>query len=238
MSYHRKSKSKVHAKRSKSSPSRKSKSRKSKSSESKARKSKSRELKSRKEKYYKKGGSLAYNLVNQAANSPPVLNDFVTSPRIRDGPNADRFAYGSKSQCGGSDAYDMVMKDLSSASNTNSFPAGFSALPKGFNVENGMKSLNLYQPSGGFRKSNKKSKRSKYSNLNKKSKKSYNSKRIAKGGSSDFMSTWYSQGPINNMSAKDYPTLFNPPNLGSAGSGAPMGTLEGASVSKTGAPII
>ena len=75
-------------------------------------------------------------------------------------------------------------------------------------------------------------------------------KKNMKGGGSDWIMSNYSQGNINapaqpfswtgqfgvsQPSARDI--LMNPPTLGLAGSGYPMGSLEGANVRMTGAPL-
>jgi hypothetical protein len=197
-----------------------------------------------------RGGSLASELVNQAANSPPVMNDFITSPRVRDGPMADDFV----TQYGGSEASDMVMSNLKNSAKTNKFP-------EGFNVKGDISSLNTYQPSGGSRKSRghksrngrkargRKS-RGRKSRSSRKSYSSCNSTKM-KGGGSDWISSQYSLGSYNGpeMSAGDVAKFgsslagsranyMNPPNLGSAGSGTPMGSLEGANVRMTGSPLI
>jgi hypothetical protein len=199
-----------------------------------------------------RGGSPASDLVNQAANSPPVRDDFVTSPRIRDGPMAE--PYGG--QCGGSDASDMVMEKLANTSTTNKFP-------EGMNVNGNMESLNLYQPSGGSRKSRKshksrkslkggkkgKTNKNKKNGKNRTKSKNTNSKRrMMKGGGSDWMSSQYSLGSYNAAEASVAPfsqsaaasrnDYMNPPTLGLAGSGAPMGALEGANVRMVGSPLV
>ena len=169
-------------------------------------------------KNHQKGGSPASNLVHEALDaSPHVKNDFVTSPRIREGPMK-----------GGSTASDMVMTHLNTNAKTNSFLNDKS-------IEGDMNSLNLYQPSGGSRKSKGKSRKM----------------RKMSGGGSDWISSQYSLGSYNQaeMSAEDVAKFsqsasgsradyMNPPNLGLAGSGSPMSDLEGANVSKAGAPLV
>ena len=200
-----------------------------------------------------KGGSPASDLVNQASKSPAVVNDFVTNPRVRDGPMADTYS----GQCGGSDASKMVMAQLGNESITNSYP-------KGFNVKGNMKSLNLYQTTGGNRKNKKNNKNKKNTKNNKshkqnnnknrknnKSSNSRNSRKNMRGGGSDWISSQYSLGSYNGpeMSAGDVAKFshstagsranyMTPPHLGSAGSGSPMGSLEGANVRMTGAPLV
>jgi hypothetical protein len=200
-----------------------------------------------------KGGSPASNLVNEAVKAHPhVKNDFVTSPRIREGPMK-----------GGSKASNMVMSHLNADAKTNSF---IGSKP----IKGNMDSLNLYQPSGGARKSKSKSRKSRKSKGKSKGKsrkskgksrkskgKSRKSKgksrrvRKMKGGGSDWISSQYSLGSYNQaeMSAEDVAKFsqseagsradyMNPPNLGLAGSGSPMSALEGANVSKAGAPLV
>ena len=195
---------------------------------------------------HQKGGSPASNLVNEAVKAHPhVKNDFVTSPRIREGPMK-----------GGSKASDMVMSHLNAHAKTNSF---VDSKP----IKGNMDSLNLYQPSGGSRKSKGKSRKSKGKSRKSKGKsrkskgKSRKSKgksrrvRKMKGGGSDWISSQYSLGPYNQaeMSAEDVGKFsqsaagsrtdyMNPPNLGLAGSGSPMSSLEGANVTKAGAPLV
>ena len=212
--------------------------------------------KSRSKRQHQGGGSPASDLVNMAANSSPVKEDYVTSPRIRDGTMAE--SYGG--QCGGSDASTMVMNQLANNSTTNTFP-------EGLNVKGNMDSLNLYQPSGGSRKSRKhtkgrkshkkakgrKSKKSRKSNKSHKSRKSLKSSKshkrsMMKGGASDWMSSQYSLGSYNaseagvgqfsQSAAASRADYMNPPNLGLAGSGAPMGALEGAGVRSIGSPLV
>ena len=70
-----------------------------------------------------------------------------------------------------------------------------------------------------------------------------------KGGSA-WIASQYSLGNINsagmNTGTGDFSvsegvsrdTLMNPPTLGLAGSGYPMGALEGANVNSVGAPLV
>ena len=200
-----------------------------------------------------RGGSPASDLVNQASLGPPVKDDFITSPRIRDGPNADKFG----AHYGGSGESDLVMKQLGDCVTTNKYPLGY-------NVKASMDSLNMYKPSGGSRKNKKKNKNKKFSKHSshsshnkkqsrkyKKSQNSKNKRRSMRGGGSDWITSQYSLGSYNapEMSAGDVSQFshatagsradyMNPPHLGSAGSGYPMGSLEGANVHMTGAPLV
>ena len=202
-----------------------------------------------------RGGSYASDLVMAAANGPVVRNDFVSDPRVRDGPNADYIGLGgsTSNQTGGSAASDMTMENLKDLAKTNKYV-------EGWKVQGDMNSLNTYQPSGGTRKSkshknnkrNHKSKnhKSNKSNSNSKSKtkranKSKNNKRrknnhnhnhnhVIKGGSSDYMASYYS---LNGNVAR--PNIaWDPATRDLAGSGAPMVALEGANVSRSGSPIV
>jgi hypothetical protein len=187
------------------------------------------------------GGSPASDLVNQASKSPAVVNDFVTSPRVRDGPTADTYS----GQCGGSDASKMVMSQLGNEYITKSYPTGY-------NVKGNMKSLNLYQTTGGTRKNHKTCGDRKNKSKSKSRKhKNNKSRKNMRGGGSDWISSQYSLGSYNGpeMSAGDVAKFshsqagtradyMTPPNLGSAGSGHGMGPLEGANVRMTGSPLV
>ena len=187
-----------------------------------------------------KGGSPASDLVMQSTLAEPIMNDYISAPRIRDGSES------SGCQMGGSEASDMVMSQLPDKAQTVGYP-------EGFNVKGNINSLNTYLPSGGSvikkqrkgRKSRKSRKgRKGYNNLSKKNKKSKN---IMRGGS-DWISSQYSLGNINNTlgdtsqfsvsQGVDRNTLMNPPTLGLAGSGSPMGDLEGGNVRMVGAPLV
>ena len=117
---------------------------------------------------------------------------------------------------GGSKASDMVMSHLNADAKTNSF---FGSKP----IKGNMDSLNLYQPSGGSRKSKRGSRKSKRKSRKSKRKsrkskgksrkssksngKSRKSRRVRKmkGGGSDWISSQYSLGSYNQaeMSAED-----------------------------------
>ena len=213
---------------------------------SKSSKSKIQVKKSKTRKH--RGGSYASDLVMAAANGPAVMNDYVTSPRVRDGPNADNIGLaGTKgNQCGGSAASDMTMENLSDSAKTIKYV-------EGWKVQGDMNSLNTYQPSGGKRKSkshksikhksnkhktnksNSKSKRSSKSKNNKNKRNNNNKhKHIIKGGASDYMASYYS---LNSNVAR--PNIaWDPATRDLAGSGAPMLALEGANVSRAGSPLV
>lgn len=195
-----------------------------------------------------KGGSPQSDIVMNDSMKAGVLNDYINNPRIRQSGYDDSFA-SPMCQGGGSSASDMVMANMDTATDTKAYPAE----PK---VVGNMNSLNLYQTTGGARrrrnykrnsknnkKNNKQSKKSKRSNKR-------SNKRSQRGGASDWIMSNYSQGNINapaqplswtnefgvsQPSARDM--LMNPPSLGLAGSGYPMGSLEGANVRMTGAPV-
>ena len=204
-----------------------------------------------------RGGSPASTLVMQDTMNPPVMNDYVTSPRIRESWYDDSLA-GIEPRCnqmGGSPSSDLVMEQLNSVPETKTYPDGWK-------VKGNMNSLNLYETTGGSRKKNnklskqskgkqgrKQSKKSKKSRKNKNSKHSRrnNRTRSQRGGASDWIMSQYSLGPNNNpeastsMFSQSTATLrndyMNPSTLGLAGSGYPMGSLEGANVRSVGAPL-
>jgi hypothetical protein len=210
-------------------------------------KSKIRVKKSKTRKH--RGGSYASDIVMAAANGPAVRNDFVSDPRVRDGPNADYMSLEGamvNSQKGGSESSDMTMKNLLDIAKTNKYV-------EGWKVKGDINSLNTYQPSGGKRKSkhrkshkrNHKSKNHKSNKSNSKSKRANKSKNNKNnrnhnrnhnhiGGASAYMADFYAKD-----SNKPQPNeMWNPPSRDSAGSGYPMGALEGANVGKIGAPIV
>ena len=232
-------------------------------------KTKSRSQKSKNRKYANKlqrGGSPASTLVMRDTMNPPVMNDYVTSPRIRE-PWYDGSLSSLKShyQSGGSPASDLVMNQLTDSPVTQDYP-------NGWKVQGDMNSLNLYATTGGARRKRSKSKRkqtTKNSNLKSKSKsnttnkkknsnysrknknknknRSRNNKLNQRGGS-DWISSQYSLGPNNypeattsmfsHSGATPRSDYMNPASLGLAGSGYPMGSLEGANVQHMGAPLV
>ena len=180
-----------------------------------------------------KGGSPASSLVMEATTESPLMNDFIP----RTGNNSS-----SCSMSGGSSASDMVSANLMDNAKTVSYP-------EGFNVTGNINSLKLYAPIGGSRKGKmgSKSKKSRKHKKSKKSKKSRSHKHMMRGGS-DWISSQYSLGNINNQmnNTADFSSaqgvsrdiLMNPPTMGLAGSGSPMGALEGANVQSVGAPLV
>lgn len=157
-------------------------------------------------------------------------------------------------QHGGSPASDMVGAQINQKALTD-------VVPEACPLKGNMNSLNLYQPTGGarrsHRKSHRKSKRSHSKSHRKshsKSKRSHrkshrNNKKTMRGGGSDWIMSQYSQGNINapetdmwKQFSASAPSgrndLMNPPTLGLAGSGAPMSGLEGANVRTVGSPLV
>lgn len=205
------------------------------------------------------GGSPASTLVMRDTMNPPVMNDYVTSPRIRESWYDDSLA-GIEPRCsqmGGSPSSDLVMEQLEGVPQTKAYP-------NGWQVKGDMNSLNLYETTGGSRrrqskgrKHNKGKKGHKKSNKNNsRSRKNKNSKRSRRnnrtrsqrGGASDWIMSQYSLGPNNNpeastsmfsqSTATPRSEYMNPSTLGLAGSGYPMGALEGANVRSVGAPLV
>ena len=199
-----------------------------------------------------KGGSPASSLVMDSTTGAPVMNDYIAFPRIRDGTSGSS---GSGCMTGGSTASDMVMSNLTDNAQTDAYL-------QGFDVKGDINSLNTYKLTGGLRKrrgskghKGKKSRTSKKFDKSKKNKsrkhKNNNHKHMMRGGhASDWISSQYSLGNINNASMNsstgdfsasqgvDRNTIMNPPTLGLAGSGYPMGSLEGANVNSVGAPLV
>jgi len=207
-----------------------------------------------------KGGSPASKLVMEATTDMPVMNDYISSPRIRDS-NSSNMAGGGTSGSGSGLASSMVMSQLTDDAKTVEYP-------KGFNVTGDMNSLNLYAPSGGSRRKGNKGNK-KNSKSHKKNSKSYKVQKGSKGKKNKsrknsksrknnhtmrggYGSAWiasqYSLGNINNQMGSvgdfsasqgvDRNTLMNPPTMGLAGSGSPMSSLEGANVRSVGSPLV
>ncbi len=179
------------------------------------------------------GGSPASKLVMRDSELPTVMNDYVTSPRIR-----EKSYDNTLPQFGGSPAYDLVMSKLTSEQKAQQYPDELK-------VKGDINSLNLYQTTGGAHKH--KNKKNRKSRKSRHSSKSRNSKSVQRGGMSAWMSSQYSLGNINaphsglsgNFTESSIPShnsLMNPPNMGLAGSGSPMTALEGGTQSRVGAP--
>jgi hypothetical protein len=198
------------------------------------------------------GGSPASSLVMSSFDSPPVMNDYVVDPRIS---NSDVNG-GDIGGCkfGGGTASDMVLSQLNDVAQTADYA-------EGYKVTGDINSLNLYAPSGGAKKnkrSNKKRSNKNKSNKNLNNKPHRNKKNSSKknkhvmrgGHASDWISSQYSLGSVNgasmdtntgdfsNSQGVSRDIIMNPPTLGLAGSGYPMGALEGANVSSVGAPLL
>ena len=222
--------------------------------------SKSKSRKMRTKSRAQKGGSPASSIVmSDATMNPPVMNDYAGPDRIRDSwydPSLTALEPKCGGQAGGSLSSDLVMEQLTQKPKTEPFNPAWS--PKG-----DMNSLNLYETTGGARRrrtrrtSHKNKNTSRRSNSRRKSKRN-NTKRNSKlrishqqrGGASDWIMSQYSLGPNNNpeqpgswvgqfsqSAATGRNDYMNPSTLGLAGSGYPMGSLEGANVSRVGAPI-
>jgi hypothetical protein len=200
-----------------------------------------------------KGGSPASNsLMNDATKNPPVVNDYIVPPRIRDSWYDATLSNSTGGQSGGSLASDLVNENITKTPETKPYDAAWS--PKG-----DMNSLNLYETTGGARRRRRSyRKNSKRASKRRSSKRRSSKRRISnnrsvkqRGGGSDWIMSQYSLGPSNNpeqsagwvgnfsasgaTSRADY---MNPSTLGLAGSGAPMGSLEGANVRQIGSPLV
>ena len=86
------------------------------------------------------GGSPASKLVMRDSELPTVMNDYVTSPRIR-----EKSYDNTLPQFGGSPAYDLVMSNLTSEQKAQQYPDDLK-------VKGDINSLNLYQTTGGSHK--------------------------------------------------------------------------------------
>ena len=94
------------------------------------------------------GGSPASKLVmHDATVAPPVMNDYITSPRIREPGHSNSLA----NLAGGSLASDLVNEQLNENATTKAYQPSWN--PKG-----DMNSLNLYQTTGGARRKSRNSK--------------------------------------------------------------------------------
>ena len=181
-----------------------------------------------------RGGSPASQLVMDASVATPLTTDII--PRTGDIPSC---------QSGSGQASDMVMSNLLDDAKTVAYP-------ESQRVAGDINSLNTYQITGGSKKkrnSKRKHSKRKHSKRNNKTRNNKNSKnRRSLRGGSDWISSQYSLGPVNNPDAATtgFSTssgvansmLMNPPNIGLAGSGSAMSELEGANVRNVGAPLI
>lgn len=214
-----------------------------------------------------KGGSPASSIVmSDCTKNPPVMNDYAGPDRIRDSwYNSSLSSLEPKcgGQAGGSLSSDLVMEQLTQKPKTAPFDPAWS--PKGdMNSLNLYETTGGARRRKTRRASHKKaSRRSRSRNNTKRNsarKSNRNNKRNNKrnnrkthnqrGGASDWITSQYSLGPSNNPeqsgslvgqfslsgagSRNDY---MNPSTMGLAGSGYPMGSLEGANIGRTGAPI-
>jgi len=189
----------------------------------------------RKRRSHQKGGSPASNLVMDAISEAPHIMNYHVG------------------QCGGSQASDMVTSKLNSKAETFGYA-------EGMKVNGNINSINNYQPVGGSRRrrsrKGKKSRKSKTSKSKKHGGKSHKSLKKRKSGSRSSMrgggsDWWQSQMSLGNINAADQDAsaftstkipsqhdLMNPSTRDLAGSGAPMGNLEGAGVNHVGAPLV
>ena len=214
---------------------------------------KNKSKKSKRHNKYQKGGSPASELVMSNTTITRPMNDYVVSPRIRDAGYDDSLgALEPNCMKGGSLSSDLVMEQLNSMENNKSLNTNWES------VKGDMNSLKLYQTTGGShhhkhgKKHNKKSSKrhSKSKKSSKRHSKSRKSKKSMRGGGSDWIMSQYSLGPSNNPEmpasmvgqfsqsmATSRSEYMNPLSLGSAGSGYPMSSLEGANVKHIGAPL-
>jgi len=197
------------------------------------------------------GGSPASSIVmSDATMNPPVMNDYAGPDRIRDSwydPSLAALEPKCGGQAGGSLASNLVMEQLTQKPKTEPFDPAWS--PK---VD--MNSLNLYQTTGGARRRSRRSRKHKtarrHTKSKSKSRRNNRTRRNQRGGASDWIMSQYSLGNINapeqpaswvsqfsQSSATARSELMNPSTLGLAGSGAAMGSLEGANVRHVGAPL-
>jgi len=209
---------------------------------------KNRSKKSKRHNKYQKGGSPASELVMANTTTTRPMNDYVVSPRIRDAGYDDSLgALEPNCMKGGSLSSDLVMEQLNAMKNNKSLNTSWPP------VKGDMNSLKLYQTTGGSRRrkhGKKHSKKNSKRRSKRHSKSHSKSKKSMRGGGSDWIMSQYSLGPNNNpempasmvgqfsqsmaTSRSDY---MNPASLGSAGSGYPMSSLEGANVKHIGAPL-
>ncbi len=212
-----------------------------------------------------KGGSPASNIVmSDCTMNQPVMNDYAGADRIRDSwydPSLSALEPKCGGQAGGSLASNLVMESLNQKAKTEPFDPAWS--PKGdinslnlYETTGGAR--RRHRRSKGHRasrKNNKSNRRSRNTNNKSKRKSKRNNnrrnnrtRRSQRGGSA-FISTLYSQNintpkqpaswvaQFSQSGATSRNELMNPSTLGLAGSGAPMGSLEGANVRHIGSPL-
>jgi hypothetical protein len=229
--------------------------------------SKSKSRKMRTKSRTQKGGSPASRIVmSDATMNPPVMNDYAGPDRIRDSwydPSLTALEPKCGGQAGGSLASDLVMEQLTQKPKTEPFNPAWS--PKGdmnslnlYETTGGARRRKTHRTNHKNKKSSRLSHSRSRARSNSRSKSKRNTKRNSKlrtshqqrGGASDWIMSQYSLGPNNNpeqpgswvgqfsqSAATGRNDYMNPSTLGLAGSGYPMGSLEGANVSRVGAPI-
>jgi hypothetical protein len=168
-------------------------------------------------------------------------------------------------QSGGSLASNLVMEQLTQKPKTEPFDPAWS--PKGdmnslnlYETTGGARRRRKTRRASSNKRDKKRTSRSRSRNSRNKNSNMRKSKRNTKrnnrsssqqrGGGSDWIMSQYSLGPYNNpeqpgswvsqfsrSTATSRDDYMNPKTLGLAGSGYPMGSLEGANVSHVGAPI-
>ena len=176
-----------------------------------------------------------------------------------------QFSKSNKNQTGGSPASDMVGAQVNQKALTEVVPEGcpLKGNMNSLNLYQTTGGARRRRSSRKTRRSHRKThrrshhKKSRHSHRKgKKSRKSNNNKnknnrrnKTMRGGGSDWIMSQYSQGNINAPESDMWKNfsgagpsgrneLMNPPTLGLAGSGAPMGGLEGAGVKIVGAPLV
>jgi len=229
-------------------------------------KSKSRKSRSQ-SRSQKGGSPASSIVMSDCTKNPPVMNDYAGPDRIRDSwynPSLSALEPKCGGQAGGSLASDLVMEQLTQKPKTATFDPAWT--PKGdmnslnlYETTGGARrARRAHRKTRRASHKNKKASRCSRSrnnkqNSNRKSKrntKRNNRTHNQRGGASDWITSQYSLGPSNNPeqpgswvgqfsqstagSRNDY---MNPSTMGLAGSGYPMGSLEGGNVSRVGAPI-
>ena len=207
------------------------------------------------------GGSPQSEIVMDESMQGGVMFDYINSPRIcQNGYNGG--STGPMCQGGGSSTSDMVMNNLSD----NAVPMQYQPSPKVignmdslnlYQTTGGGKTNSSNKPKmgGGGSKmqrgqGNQREQRGGSKKQRGGSKKQRGGSKKQHGGGSDWIMSNYSQGNINapgqpnswvgnfgSSQSTGRDMLMNPSSMGLAGSGFPMGSLEGANVSMTGAPI-